>query len=128
MRVHRRSVMFVLMLLFSITFAVPAGAIIFNYSYTFGSGWVVSGTLEGHREGMYVVDVSNIAMTFTCSFPSCLGPSSLPDGLSIYPMAWNYETHFWDASLAPVISFDESLNNFQFINQPHYPPDFDSST
>jgi hypothetical protein len=38
------------------------------------------------------------------------------------------QTHFWDASLAPIISFDESLNNFQFINQPHYRPDFDAST
>jgi hypothetical protein len=43
-------------------------------------------------------------------------------------MAWNYGTHFWDTSLAPTVSFDESLNNFQFINQQHYPPDFDSST
>jgi hypothetical protein len=43
-------------------------------------------------------------------------------------MSWDYDIHLGDKTLPPVASFDSSLNNFQFINQPDYPPDFNSST
>jgi len=65
---------------------------------------------------------------FDCLSPSCAGPDSKPDGLPISTMAWNYNIHFWDKNLPPVLSFDASLNNFQFINQPNYPPNYDAST
>jgi hypothetical protein len=72
MRIHRRSMVFVLLLLLSVSSAMPARAIIFDYSYAFGSGWVASGTLEGHREGLYVVDVFPMGWRFI-RWPGTMG-------------------------------------------------------
>ncbi len=116
------------LLLLSVAFTGAAQATGFKYSYTFNSGWRASGFVSGDQSGLYVVNVSNVTLIFDCPFPTCLGPNSTPDGLPIYAMSWNYTIHFWDKTLPPVVSFDASLNNFLFINQPNYPPDFNSAT
>ena len=105
-----------------------AWATTFDYSYTFGDGWKVTGSFKGDQNGLYVTNISNISLAFVCQLP-CSGPyTSAPDGLPVHANAWNYETHFWDKTIAPTVSFDGTLNNFQFINQPNYPHDFDSAT
>ncbi|MDC0395265.1 PEP-CTERM sorting domain-containing protein [Alphaproteobacteria bacterium] len=103
---------------------------LFNYSYNFGDGYGVFGSFSGHRQANFIADISAITINFGCTAPGngCSWGNSVPNTLPVVGMAWNYDTHFWDKSLAPVVSFDGTQNNFLFINQPSYPPSFDSAT
>lgn len=114
----------------SMSFATAAhSTAVFNYSYTFSSGWVAYGTLSGDQVGSYIGNISDVTLNFQCQFPTCLGPNSTFLNTPMTLMGWNYTTHFWDQAVVPVVSLSSpSLNNFQFINQPNYPPTFDAGT
>jgi len=72
----------------------------FNYSYTFGDGLEVSGTLDGTQNGNFVENVSNVSVFFDgIAMPGTIY-ASMYDGL-------NYLN-------GPVVSFDALQNNFLF--------------
>lgn len=90
-----------------------ARADLFNFSYTFGSGAVASGSLTGTQSGNFVESVSNVSVFF--------------DGI---PLAGNpnlYQPYNFVAGCCfvagpPVISFNGNLNNFIFSNGPPVDP------
>jgi len=88
--------------------AISARADLFNYSYTFGNPGtpiVVSGSLQGTQNGIFVENVSNMTLFFN-------GVQAVG---TIYGAQEQYSTGFWIAG--PVVSFDLSQNNFFFVNR-----------
>lgn len=86
----------------------------FNYSYTFGSHDVVSGSFTGDASGNLVTNLSNIT-AFIDGAP-LNGSGSLFNALY---------TGDWTAD-AGVASFDGTQNDFLFIDS-HYPIDYNYS-
>ncbi len=93
------------------SFSAKAG--VFNFSYTFGSGDVVSGSLTGTQNGIFIESVSNASaflngIAFTGN-PNLYQPYTFLAGCCIVPGV-------------PVISFNGNLNNFGFSNAPPNTP------
>lgn|GEM_PF-638659 len=95
--------------------ATSAKADLFDFSYTFGDGAVVSGSFTGTANGVYVDDISNLSM-FKNGNPFTGNPS-------MFHTAWNPAIHDWDNTIPAIVSTDASLNNFLFIDS-NYPTDF----
>lgn len=74
----------------------------FSYSYLFGDGLRISGTIEGTASGNFVEDVSSVTLWFN----GVQAPGSV------------YLSRFDGASYlsGPVVSFDAQLNNFFFAD------------
>lgn len=93
------------------TFSAKAG--VFDFSYTFGSGDVVSGSLSGTQNGNFVDNVSNVSVFFNgnpfIGNPNLYQPYYALEGCCFLPGA-------------PVISFDANLNNFSFSDAPPNTP------
>ena len=83
----------------------------FSYSYAFGNGTTVSGTLEGSAVGSFVTNVSNVSLTIN---GSATGPTRVLSYWVVLGMT---------AGEPYQVSFDSSLNNFWFTS----PDAFDSS-
>ncbi len=83
-----------------------ANATQFNFSYTFGSGDVASGTLTGTQNGNSIDDVSNVSVFFN---------GNTFFGGDLY-QPYSFQTACCFVNVTPVISFDGSLNNFIFSN------------
>jgi len=81
--------------------AVCSQASVFDYSYNFGPGNVVSGTLEGNLSGDIVDNVANVTVFFNGTAMS----GSVFTGRYSPP----YEP-------GPIVSFDINKNNFVFAN------------
>lgn len=83
------------------------------------------GTFSGTQQGEYVTSVSEFRLFFNCTLFNdnygCSFNGSVPSDVALVGMAWNYETHFWDPTLAPVVSFDATKNNFFFTTEFGYP-------
>lgn len=98
--------------------AFSANAAVFNWSYTFGAldgGVVVSGSLTGTQNGIFIENVSNVSVTF--------------DGVPFTGNTDFYQPHSFVAGCCfigsgSVISTDGNLNNFYFgdvaPNNPSY--------
>jgi hypothetical protein len=86
-----------------------AKASVFNFSYTFGSGDVASGSLTGTQNGIYVESVSNVSVFYNgialTGNPNLYQPYSFAAGCCWVPSP-------------PVISFNGNLNNFIFADAP----------
>ncbi len=83
--------------------SVSSHAITFDYSYTFGSGVVVSGSLDGDLNGQFVENVSNVSVFF--------------DGTPMPGTIFSaHHTGFVWVNGGPIFSFDVFQNNFRFIN------------
>jgi hypothetical protein len=95
----------------SVAHAAPST---FDYSYTFGSGDVVSGSFTGTASGNLVTNLSNI----TASFDG----TPLRGNGSLFNASYDPSTGTWTAD-AGVASFDGTKNDFLFIDS-HYPIDF----
>jgi PEP-CTERM motif-containing protein len=78
---------------------------LFDYSYTFHDGAVVSGSFTGNINGQYVDSVSNVSASLNGTIFSN-SPYLLADGYDI-----NNGGQHTDQ---PTISFDGHLNNFRF--------------
>ena len=97
-----------------------AKATVFDFSYTFGSGDVASGSLTGTQNGNFVDSVSNVSVflngTALIGNPNLYQPYSFLAGCCF-------------VAGAPVISFNGNLNNFIFANGPPYPyPGYNAQT
>lgn len=84
-----------------------AHATLFNFSYQFGTGDQITGSLTGTLSGAYVTGASNINVFFNGN--AFNGNGSL--------FATAYVPGFgWSNSIAASISTDPLLNNFLFID------------
>jgi hypothetical protein len=75
---------------------------VFNFSYTFTDGLVITGTLDGTLNGSFITNVSNLNITFAGTAfggPLVGGTADVNAGT-------------FDFGAAPVISTSGSLNNF----------------
>lgn len=78
-------------------------AVPFNFSYTFGDGLLVTGSLDGTENGQFVDNVTNVAVFFNGQAMSGSIYSAQLDA------GFNYLA-------GPIVSFDALQNNFFFIN------------
>jgi hypothetical protein len=105
-----------LLMLGAFTTALMAGGVRaadFNFSYTFGDGSAVTGSLSGDLNGSFVENVSNIHVSFNGVEFS---------GAPLYAASWNTATLDWDSAPAKI-STDASQNNFIFADS-NVPADF----
>lgn len=89
------------------TFSCNAQAEIFNYSYTFGNGSVVSGSFDGTASGNLVTGLSNIT--------AAIDNVAYNDSGSLFGSSLDFNTYSW-VSGGAVASFDGTQNNFLFID------------
>lgn len=75
---------------------------LFNYSYEFGTGYSVTGSLEGDRNGDFVDNVHSVTVVF--------------NGTPISGTVYTGKRVPGDWVSGPVVSFDASKNNFIFAN------------
>ncbi len=93
------------------SFSAKAG--VFNFSYTFGSGDVVNGSLTGTQNGIFIESVSNVS-TF-------LNGIAFSGNTNLY-QPYNFAAGCCFVPGAPVISFNGNLNNFTFSDAPPNTP------
>ncbi|MEA3149620.1 MAG: hypothetical protein QOD56_559 [Gammaproteobacteria bacterium] len=91
-----------------------ANASTYDFSYTFGDGTAVTGSLSGTRNGLYVTNISDVNVSLNGSAFS---------GGPLFSAAWNTATGSWDNTIAPIVSTQGSLNNFIFADT-NVPTDF----
>lgn len=85
----------------------------FTFSYTFGDGTTVTGSLDGTQNGNFVQNISNVSLTFAGT------PATGPFFLSQYdPGTGNYLP-------TPILSFDPLLSNFLFSTSDLVSGDYD---
>ena len=85
----------------------------FDFSYTFSSGDTITGYLFGNVDttGNYIQSISNVSVNFDgTQFLNDTSTSALD------LVAWNTTTGAWDNTIAPIVSFTASLNNFGFAD------------
>ena len=95
--------------------SAAAHAALWNFSYTFDSGDVVSGSFTGDANGEFVENVANISVKY--------GDLDFVGNPNLYAFGWNTNTHSFEEE-APVISTDFFKNNFVFSDAPgvRFPP------
>jgi hypothetical protein len=92
---------------------LPAPSTQFDFSYTFSSGDVITGSLLGNLDttGNYVVNISNVQANFDGA--QFLNDSSIS---ALDAVAWNTTTGTWDNTIPAIVSFNAALNNFAFAD------------
>jgi hypothetical protein len=91
-----------------------ANASTYDFSYTFGDGTAMTGSLTGTLNGLYVTNIADVNVSLNgIAFSG--GP--------LYSAAWNTATGTWDNTIAPIVSTRGSLNNFIFADT-NVPTDF----
>lgn len=85
--------------------AANADLTTFNYSYTFYSGVVASGTLEGVLNGQTVTDVQDVTLTLN---QTAVGAGVIPVVITSITSA--------NGTSSAVVSFVDDNNNFYFGN------------
>jgi hypothetical protein len=91
-----------------------ANASNFDFSYLFGDGSSLTGTLSGDQSGSLITNVSNVRVFLNGNEFS---------GAPLFAAAWNTTTHDWDNTIPAVISTNAALNNFIFADA-NVPTDF----
>ncbi|MES1195846.1 MAG: PEP-CTERM sorting domain-containing protein [Steroidobacter sp.] len=91
-----------------------ASASSFDFSYLFGDGTSLTGTLSGDLNGSLVTNISNVHVFLNGTEFS---------GGSLFAAAWNTTTHDWDNTIPAVVSTNAALNNFIFADA-DVPTDF----
>ena len=107
-KVKKRFRNWVLLAAFALLSPLSANATLFNYSYTFEDGSVVSGQLTGTLNGLFVDNYSNVSASFN-GVPFRDSGNLLVQGI-------NYATTSWDSTVPGLISTDVYLSNFEFID------------
>lgn len=92
-------------LLLASLISVCAHAAQYNFSYSFSSGGVVSGSLSGTQNGLFVENVSNVSVFFNGN------PFT---GSSDFYQPYYFLPGCCFVAGAPAISFNGNLNNFSF--------------
>lgn len=90
---------------------LSANAALFNFSYTFGSGDVASGSLTRTQNGLFVESVSDVSVF--------LNGNALTGNPGLY-QPYSFTAGCCFVLSTPVISFDGNLNNFIFADAPPY--------
>lgn len=109
-----KSVVFSLLVsLFALT-ATSANADQFNFSYTFSSGYVASGSFSGIQNGKFVDNISNVSVS--------LNGNPFVGSPNLFAVAYNVVTQNVDNTTPAIVSFDALKNNFMFIDV-NYPTD-----
>lgn len=80
----------------------------FNFSYTFSSGNVVSGSFSGTANGQFIDSISNISASWN--------GTPFNGSSSLYTATYDQSLQAWRNDISPIVSFDGSLNNFLFID------------
>jgi len=94
-----------------------ANASTFDFSYVFGDGQSLNGSLSGDLNGAFITNISDVQVSFNgASF------SSTP----LFAAAWNTNTHAWDNTIPAIVSTNALLNNFMFADT-NVPTDFGTS-
>lgn len=93
--------------------ACAAHASTYDFSYTFGDGSALTGSLDGTLSGLYVTNISDVSVTFGGT--KFIG--------SLFASAWNTTTGAWDNTIPAVVSTQGSLNNF-ILADTNVPTDF----
>ena len=91
-----------------------ASAETFNFSYTFNDASVLTGSLTGVLNGLFIDNVADVHVTLNGNEFS---------GAPLYAAAWNAASQSWDNAIAPIISTNSALNNFIFADA-NVPTDF----
>lgn len=92
-------------LLLASLISVCAHAAQYNFFYNFASGDVVSGSLSGTQNGLFVENVSNVSVFFN---------GNTFTGSSDFYQPYHFVAGCCFVAGAPTISFDGNLNNFTF--------------
>jgi hypothetical protein len=79
-----------------------ARADIFDFSYVFGDGLTVTGTLDGNQNGLFIENVTNVSVFFN--------GDALPG--TVFTAQFDGAAYL----AGPVVSFDALQNNFFFAN------------
>lgn len=80
------------------SFSAQAG--LFEYSYNFGNGNIVSGTLTGEANGEYIQNIEDVTLTINTQ-----NINQTFYDVGLYNGTWGGDA---------VVSFDSALNNFLF--------------
>jgi hypothetical protein len=90
--------------LFATLSGVAQADSVFDFSYTFTDGLVLTGSLEGTQSGQFVTNISNVSVTLagTTFSGTLLGGT------------FDQTTNAFDFNKAPVVSFNGAQNNFVF--------------
>jgi len=91
-----------------------ASAETFNFSYTFNDASVLTGSLTGVLNGLFIDNVADVQVSLN---------GNAFTGAPLYAAAWNAVSQSWDNSIAPIISTNGALNNFIFADA-NVPTDF----
>jgi len=87
--------------------SLPAKAALFDYSYTFSNGKVLSGSLTGDVNGQFVDNVANVS--------AFMGSVAFDGSPGLFSYYWVVGVGYVTTHPA-VVSFDASLNNFIFLD------------
>ena len=85
----------------------------FDFSYSFASGDLLTGSLIGNLDatGTYIQNISNVQVVFDgVPFSNDVAINALD------VTAWNTATTGWDDTATPVVSLNPLLNNFVFAD------------
>lgn len=84
---------------------------VFDFSYTFGDGSILTGSLDGTQSGQFVTNISNVSINFNgTAFTGTLLGGSFDTG-----------TQTFGFGSAPVVSFNAAQNNFIFADSADAP-------
>lgn len=78
----------------------------FNFSYTFGDGPAITGSLSGNLNGEFVENVANVHINFNGT--DFTGP--------LLGASWDAGTHDWNSATGAIISTNAAKNNFIFAD------------
>ncbi|GJJ00233.1 hypothetical protein RugamoR64_07710 [Duganella rhizosphaerae] len=78
----------------------------FTFSYAFGDGSAITGSLSGHLNGDLVENVTNVHVNF-------LGTDFTG---SLVGASWDAATHDWNSAAGAVVSTNAGKNNFIFAD------------
>lgn len=85
----------------------------FNFSYQFGSGDLITGSLTGDLNGLYVDNISNVSVA--------LNGTPFVGSPNLFHPLWNEASPGccggnWDSGTPAVVSTDGNLNSFMFVD------------
>lgn len=83
----------------------------FNFSYTFGSGDIVTGSLFGTQNSLYVENISNVSVS--------LNGTLFSGSPNLNQYGWVPDCCL-ATSIPPLVSFNGNLNNFGFFTGSPY--------
>jgi hypothetical protein len=95
------------MLMAGLGLASIANATTYDFSYTFGDGTLLSGSLSGTANGAFIQNISNVHVGLN---------GNAFAGASLFAFGWNAATPAFNPATPAVLSTNAALNNFIFAD------------